>query len=153
MAHVDLAQVPEVLLAAFQAGDPGHEEKAQEQENLAALARIVGMIAMGRFDELREHLTPEVGYQLLAPAGFPWARHARGAEDVSRTLAENFAAVREQRPDVLALVAQGDTIMLMVRETGRWTRTGEEYDVLTAQQFDFDRGRLAAFRSVVGSMR
>lgn len=42
--------------------------------------------------------------------------------------------------------------MVMGRESGRFTDTGEPYEVLLAQQYTFRDGRLAAFRSVVGEI-
>jgi len=153
MARVDLGQVPEVLVHAFQAEDPRHQEKAREQENLRLLGEMVILINTDRFDELGRYLAPDVTYELVAPASFPWARSAAGPEQVIQALAENFASVTGQRVEPVSLVAQGDQIMLMVRESGRWARRDDGYEVLTAQQYAFRDGLLASFRSVVGSLR
>lgn len=151
MARVSLEQIPEVLVPAFAAGDAAAGAKTQERANVERIGRMVHAISQGRFDELREHLAPDVEYEMAVPESIPWRRHARGAGEVASAIAENFASVREQRTQPLSLVSQGDTVMVMARESGRFADSGEAYEVLLAQQFTFDgEGRLAGFRSVVG---
>lgn len=153
MAQVSLAEVPEVLVPAFTAGDAAADAKAQERENVERIGRMVHLISQGRFDELREHLAPDVEFEMAVPESIPWRRYARGADEVAAAIAENFATVSEQRPQPLSLVSQGDTVMVMARETGRLVASGEPYEVVLAQQFTFNGdGRLAAFRSVVGPL-
>jgi ketosteroid isomerase-like protein len=153
MTQVSLAEIPQVLGPAFAAGDAGAAAKAQEQANVERIGRMVHCIAQGRFDELREQLAPEVTYEMAAPPSVPWRRSAFGVDEVAATIEENFAAVCEQRTQPLSLVSQGDTVMVMARESGRFVDGGEPYEILLAQQFTFGGdGRLAAFRSVVGEV-
>lgn len=153
MAQVPLAEIPGVLGPAFAAGDAAAEARAQERANVERIGRMVHAIAEGRFDELREMLDPDVTYEMVTPARVPWRRYASGADEVTRAIAENFATVCEQRTQPLSLVSQGDTVMLMARESGRFTADGEPYEVLMAQQFTFGGdGRLVAFRSVTGEV-
>lgn len=149
MARVSLAEVPESLGAAFAAGDPESGERAGERTHVERLGQMFHAIAGGRYDGLRALLTDDVTFELAAPVGFAWVRRAAGADEVVAAIAANFASVRDQRPEPLVLAAQGDTVMVMGRETGRWAEGGEPYQVLVAQQFSFRDGRLAAFRSVV----
>jgi ketosteroid isomerase-like protein len=153
MEQLSLDRVSELLVPAFAAGDAAAGAKAQERENVERIGRMVHAISQGRFDELREQLAPEVEYEMAAPESIPWHRRARGADAVAAVIADNFASVREQRTQPLSLVSQGDTVMVMARESGRFADSGEPYEVLLAQQFTFDReGRLAGFRSVVGEV-
>jgi ketosteroid isomerase-like protein len=153
MTQVPLAEIPEVLGPAFESGDAAAPGKAQERANVEQLGRMVHAISQGRFDALREGLAPDVTYEMVAPARVPWRRHAFGADEVAATIAENFATVREQRTQPLSLVSQGDTVMVMARETGRFADDGEPYEVMLAQQFTFGGdGRLVGFRSVVGEV-
>ena len=98
---------------------------------------------------LREHLAPDVEYEMGAPESIPWCRRARGAGAVAAAIAENFASVREQRTQPLSLVSQGGTVMVMARESGRFADSGEPCEVLRAQQFTCE-SRLAGFRAVTG---
>lgn len=140
------------LAPAFRAGDAESDAKPQERRNVDQLQRMIRSIAEGRFDELRDQLDPEVEFEIVAPDEVPWVRHARGAGEVAAAIEENFGTVDEQQPEPLALVAQGDTVMVMSRETGRWRESGRPYRVVNAQQFTFRDGRLAGYRSVVGRM-
>lgn len=149
MTQVPLAGVPDALGPAFTAGDPESGSRAAEQKNVDLISRMFQAIAAGRFDELRGWMAPDATFELAAPAGFPWVRRAAGADDVTAAVAANFATTRDQHPEPLALVAQGDTVMVMARETGRWAETGEPYGTLLAQQYSFRDGKLATFRSVV----
>ncbi|HEX6372552.1 MAG TPA: nuclear transport factor 2 family protein [Longimicrobium sp.] len=150
MTQVSLAEVPQALEPVFMAGDPDAAGKAQERSNVERIGRMVHAISQGRFDELREQLAPDVVYEMVAPAFVPWGRAAHGADEVAATIASNFATLSEQRTQPLSLVSQGDTVMVMARESGRFV-DGQGYEVLLVQQFTFaDDGRLAVFRSVVG---
>lgn len=153
MTQVSLAEIPSVLGPAFAAGDPAAETRVQERANVDRIGRMVDAIAHGRFDELRDQLANDVTLEIFAPARVPWRRRAAGAAEVAESIAGNFAAVCEQRTQPLSLVSQGDTVMVMARETGRFRDDGEPYEVMLAQQFTFgDDGRLVAFRSVVGEL-
>lgn len=153
MTQVSLAEIPQALGSAFEAGDDDADGKTRERGNVERIGRMVHAISQGRFNEVREQLAPDIIYEMAVPAHVPWRRHARGADEVAATLAENFATVRDQRTQPLSLVSQGDTVMMMARETGRFSESGEPYEVLLAQQFTFDdEGRLAGFRGVVGEV-
>jgi ketosteroid isomerase-like protein len=153
MAQLSLADVSQALTPAFVAGDASAEAKVQERANVERIGQMVRCIAQGRFDELREQLAPDVTYEMVVPPGIPWRREASGADEVAAIIAENFGAVCEQRTQPLSLVSQGDTVMVMARESGRLVDSGQPYEVMLAQQFTFDGdGRLATFRSIVGEV-
>ena len=153
MTQVALQEIPRVLEPAFVAGDAAAEAKERERGNVERLGRMVHCISQGRFDELREQLAPDVTYEMVAPRRMPWRRAARGADEVAAAIAENFATLCEQRTEPLSLVSQGDTVMVMAREAGRFVDGGRPYEVVIAQQFTFDDdGRLTGFRGVVGEI-
>lgn len=148
MGQVPLNELPDALQAAFADLDPVHAARAREAENVETIGRMVQLIAHGRFVDLRPYLADDVMYEIAVPGSLPWVRRASGADDVINVIAANFGSVRDQRTEPLALVAQGDTVMVMARETGRMADTGVPYQALLAQQFTFRDGRLAVFRSV-----
>ena len=152
MTQVTLDQVPEVLGPAFEARDPQHGGREQERRNVAIISDMFREIAAGRFDQVHRYLAPDVTFEIVAPPSVPWVRRAEGADAVAAAVAENFRRTLDQRPEPLALVAQGDTVMVMARETGRWAEDGQPYRVMFAHQFTFDRDRLVCFRSVAGEV-
>lgn len=148
MAKVPLEEIPRALDSAFAEGDPAHVWRVQEAANVELIGRMIQVIATGRFDELRPHLADDVTYEIAVPAALPWIRQAHGPDAFLAAIRANFGAVAEQRNEPLALVSQGDTVMVMARETGRLSETGVPYQALLAQQFTFRDGKLAVFRSV-----
>lgn len=144
MRQVTLAEVPKVLSEDFASS----YATDQEQTNGELLQRILEAIAAKRYDELRGWMAPDVSFELAAPPRFPWIRRAEGVDAVIEAIAHNFSTVTDQLPQPLALVAQGDTVMVMARETGRLVESGEPYAVLLAHQFTFAEGRLTLSRSV-----
>lgn len=143
-----LADVPGALVPAFEAGDPLAVGRTRERANVAIMGRIVAAIAEGSYEELRGHLAPDVTLEIAAPATLPWVRHARGPDEVVAAVRHNFGTLRDQRPTPLALAAQGDTVMVMARESGTWAASGEPYEALVSQQWTFRDNRLACVRSV-----
>lgn len=148
MGQVPLNEVPRALETAFADGDPAHLWRVQESTHVELIGRMVHAIAAGRFDELRAYFADDITYEIAVPAALSWIRQASGVERVIEAIAANFGMVAEQRTEPLALVSQGDTVMVMARETGRLKDTGVPYQALLAQQFTFRDGRLALFRSV-----
>jgi ketosteroid isomerase-like protein len=149
MTRGTLDQMPEALGAAFADGDAAHPWRVQEGANVELLGRMMQAIAAGRFDELHGYLADDVSFEMAVPDALPWICHAHGRDEVAQAIETNFGVVREQRPEPLSLVCQGDTLMLMARESGRMAATGEPYQVMLTQQYTFRDGRLAAFRAVV----
>jgi ketosteroid isomerase-like protein len=94
-------------------------------------------------------LDPNVEMEIHAPAEFPWIRRARGAAAVRDAIEHNFGTVDNQAPQVLSVVAQGDLIDVVLHETGRIRATGQAYDVMGLQQFQFRNGCVRRFLEVL----
>ena len=148
MKEVSLAEVPGALGPVFEAGDPLAAGRTRERRNVALIGEIVGAIAAGDYEHVRGHLTPDVTMEIAAPSSVPWVRNATGADEVLAAVRHNFGTLRDQRPTPLALTAQGDTVMVMARETGTWVASGEPYTALLSQQWTFHGEKLACIRSV-----
>jgi uncharacterized protein len=149
MKEMSLAEVPQALGPAFEAGDPLAAGRTRERRHVAIMAEIIAAIAAGSYVDLRGYMTPDVTLEIAAPATIPWVRHAAGADEVIAAVTHNFRTVRDQRPTPLALTAQGDTVMVMARESGTWVASGEPYEALLAQQWTFRDEKLACIRGVV----
>ena len=147
MEAVTLHEIPDALTARF-AADPAGAAREQERRNVEMVAQMIQSIAAGDFEALQEFMAPGVTLEIAAPPEMPWVRRATGPRAVASAVANNFGTVRDQLPQPLALVAQGDTVMLMARETGAVGASGTPYHVLVAQMFRFEDGRLAEFRGV-----
>lgn len=148
MTEMSLAEVPQALGPAFVASHPDAAERVMEHRNLEVMGEIIHAIAAGSYREIAAHLAPDVTMEIAAPLAIPWVRNATGIDEVIAAVTHNFRTVRDQRPTPLALVAQGDTVMIMARENGVWASSGEPYEGMVAQQWAFRDHKLACIRSV-----
>jgi len=148
MREVTLAEVPDALGPVFEAGDPLAKGRTWERRHLAIMGEIVAAIAAGEYDQLRAHLCPDVTLEIAAPPSVPWVRNAAGVDEVIAAVRHNFRTLRDQRPTPLALAAQGDTVMIMARESGTWVANGQPYETMLSQQWTFRDEKLACIRSV-----
>jgi ketosteroid isomerase-like protein len=108
--------------------DAGAAEKSVEARHVATLGAIFTALAHGDFDTAFTFLTPDTAYSLTAagPICFQMAGEGRSAvQDGMRT---NFGAVEYEQIDVDSLVAQGDLLIIIARQRGRWRASGVAFD-------------------------
>jgi uncharacterized protein len=127
---------------AFLQGDPEAENKSLEMRNVAAVKAMVEAVAHDDYDALSRVVSDSVGLKILAPPDVPFIRSAEGAPAFLETVRRNFAMVQDQNPVLLSIVAQGETVVCIVREQGRYTEDGRRYDLHGVQEFVFREGKL-----------
>ena len=111
------------------------------EEQLAAIAR-------GDFAAAVANALDDVHFEIFAPPEFGFVRQARGREQLLRAIQTNFAAVENQQPEIINVVAQGETIVLIGRERGTHRESGAAYAVEFVHRFTFRGGRLASLRII-----
>ncbi|HEY3159132.1 MAG TPA: nuclear transport factor 2 family protein [Vicinamibacterales bacterium] len=119
---------------------------AASRSNLSSLQTQIDAIARGDLATSLAQALPDVVLSIFAPPEFPYVRHAQGLDALKAALEHNFNAVEDQHPTVLNIFAEGNTVVLFGRETGRIPRTGTTYNVEFVQKFTFRDGRLAEVR-------
>lgn len=134
--------------AANQQPRDASELNSAEQQHLLSVEQQIDAIARGDLDAALANAAPDVELDIFAPPEFKWISRARGIAELRRALAENFGSVVDQTPEILNVVAQGESVVLMGRETGRIRATGEPYDVEFVEKFTFADGRLTAVRII-----
>ena len=118
------------------------------RENLRSVADQIEAIGRGDLEAALANAVPDVELETFAPPEFKWVSYARGVDALRAALAQNFGSLQNQSRAILNVFAQGDTLVLMGRETGRIRGTGEPYDIEFVEKFLFDAGRLTALRIV-----
>ena len=149
MAPTPLREVAELVHAAFDTAQPEGAAAALEAANVDRFGSMITLIATGSFDALADYLAPDIRFEMFAPPGTPWILRAEGREAAVAAIASNFGSVTGQAAESVKVTAQGETVMVMGRETGRWAATGAPYSLAVAQEFTFRDGLVAEFRSVV----
>jgi ketosteroid isomerase-like protein len=141
----------EQLDQAFLDGDPQAPAKQAEAENVRTLRQQYEAIAAGDFAAAINLLAEDVELEIVGPPDFPFAGRWRGREDVRAALTRNFALVAQQQPRIDSLTAQGDTVVVVARESGRYVPTGQTYDVHWVQVMRFRDGRIARVQEIADS--
>jgi uncharacterized protein len=150
MDQMTTASFIEQLPLAFRDGDPGAAAKRIEAENVRLLQEQYRAIARRDFAAALAYFADDVQFEVHGPKDLPFAGQWNGRAEMATALAKNFALVADQRPVIQHLVAQGDTVVVFARETGRFVETERPYDVHFVQLFQFRDGKVVRVREVCG---
>lgn len=121
--------------ALFRDGDLKAAEKLEEGANIRLIQNL--MMAIGRDDlaAVNEMLAADVRLEILGSEELPFIRRADGRAEMLEAIRQNFAAVAEQAPNIEAVIAQGDTVVIMLAEEGMVRETGRRYQITGMQRF------------------
>ena len=136
------------LEAHFRNGDPDADGKQEELASVRVVQAAIARIGAGDFESLAELLADDVRLEIKAPDHFGFDREASGRGGVVAALRKNFGVVAEQRPRIEAVVAQGDTVVVVFRDEGRLVGTGETYEVEGMHRFVCRDGRIAFIHEI-----
>jgi len=136
------------LASAFEEGDVGAAMKAAEAANVWRVQESYRAIARGDFAAFFESLAEDVEMEFVGPPHAPFAGRWRGRDEAARAVRENFSQVDEQRPEIQTVVAQGDLVVVVAQERGRFRATGRSYETHWVQIFTFRDGKVARFRQI-----
>ena len=138
------------ITRAFADGDQMYLAKAEETTNVELLRIVFSHLLEGRPAEFSACLAEDVVFEV---AGFPiWSGLARGREAVMAAVKRNFSMLDAQIPEVKQLVAQGNQVVLLLEERGRFAGTGGAYHFNVAQWFTFHEGKIARIHEIIGSV-
>lgn len=130
------------ILTAFEEGDPHTDEKAVEKMNVQLLKSIYTALAMRDLNGFTQPMSPAMEMEIIAPPELPFSGYWKGREHVIQATLKNFSLLEDQHPEVLSVVAQGDTVIVFAKERGRIKATQKEYEIHWMQRFTFQNGSL-----------
>jgi uncharacterized protein len=134
------------LQSAFEQGDPLAKTKLEEQTNVRVLQEQFKAILAGDFAALGGTLAEDAELEILGPPGVPFLGRWQGRQQLRDTIARNFGMVQDQQPEILTVVAQGDTVVVTGRERGRFRPSGRPYDVHWVQFHTYRGGKTTRIR-------
>jgi ketosteroid isomerase-like protein len=138
----------DALYPAFERGDPQAAAKTVEAQNLRLVESIYRMIAQADFDTLRSVFAEGIELEIVGPSGAPMVGTKHGASEVIEAIKSNFALLQDQCPEIESVVAQGNSVVVMGRETGRFRATGQPYELRWVHEFTLEDGRLGRVREM-----
>jgi uncharacterized protein len=137
------------IWSVFIEGDPRVVDKPTEEANVRRVQRMYAAALVGNFDALLDAFAEDVEMEIIGPSAILISGRWRGREEAGIALRRNFSHFEDQRPEVQAVVAQGETVVISAHETGRFRATGRTYDIHWVQFFTFRAGQLIRFREMV----
>lgn len=116
----------------------------------AVLHAAYNAIIEGDFDAFGEWVTGDVELHILGfgPLDGIW----RGRSEVIDATRKNFALVGGQRPEIEGMIAQGDSVAVLIRESGLFKATGQAYSLRAVQWFTFADGKIKRIDEIVASL-
>jgi ketosteroid isomerase-like protein len=107
-------------------------------------------IIRGDLDALGDYLAPDVELNI---SGFPvidgnW----RGRNAVVAAARTNYGKLQDQRPEIEGRISQGDSIAVLIHETGVLKSSGEPYRIRAVQWFTFAAGKIQRIDQIAASL-
>ncbi|HEX8174974.1 MAG TPA: nuclear transport factor 2 family protein [Pyrinomonadaceae bacterium] len=137
--------------AAFREGDDNVANKLEEAANVRRVEEVFRLIARKDFKALDDILADDVTLEIVGSPSTPMAGLTQGRQQVIETLENNFAQVEEQQPEIQSVVAQGNTVVVIGRDKGRFRPTGRTYDLHWMHQYTFEGDKIIRMRELVDS--
>lgn len=151
MSQIADTQFINTLQAAFREGDENIESKSEETENVRRVEEFFRSIADGDFEALAEIFADDITMEIVGSDSMPMTCLVRGRKQVIETLRNNFAQVEQQREEIHSVIAQGNTVVVVGRERGRFRPTGKLYDLHWMHQYTIENGRFIGLREMFDS--
>lgn len=146
MDAADLTFTARPLMEHFESGDPQCAAKHVERSHVALIDRVYAAIGKGDGETLLSLLAPDA---TLTIDGFlDMDGHWQGAANILAAAGRNFALVEAQQVAIEQVCAQGNQLVILFRETGRYRPTRDTYDARVVQWFHLDGGRIASIREI-----
>lgn len=120
---------------------------------MQCLQSLYQAIARGDLAAFAEMLADDVDLEIFGPPDHPFLGRWRGRQQVADAVRANFAMIDAQEPELQSLVAQGDTVVAIARERGRFRESGQDYHVQWVQVHTFRDGQLVRTRQLVAELR
>jgi ketosteroid isomerase-like protein len=115
----------------------------------AVLHTMYDAVIQGNFEALGESLTDDAELHIhgFGAMDGSW----RGRKDVVAAARKNFALVDSQQPAIERIISQGDSIVVLLAETGVLKASGQAYSIRAVQWFTFNQGKIQRIDQIVAS--
>jgi ketosteroid isomerase-like protein len=139
---------PEYTDKFLAAARPGTSDASDDPQTVlhAAYAAII----RGDFDALGEFLTDDVELNIcgFGPIDGTW----KGRSDVVAGARKNYGQVENQKPEIEGVIAQGESIAVLLRESGVLKSTRQVYSIRGVQWFTFAHGKIRKIDQIAASI-
>lgn len=144
-----LAGIGEQMLEAFHRGDAAVADKRVEAENVRCLAAFFTAIGRGDVEAALAQLADDAAYAIYSGGPHPFRMAGRGRVELEDGVRRNFGVITFERVDIESLAAQGDLLLVVLRQRGHWRHNGEEFNERALLEYRFRDGRIVHYRGWV----
>ena len=120
------------------------------QEALVSLHAVYDAIIKGDLEAIGEFLTDDVELNICGFRAIDgnW----RGRDDVVTAARKNYAQLDSQQPAIEGMISQGDSVAVLMRESGVLKSNGQAYSIRGVQWFTFANGKIRRIDQIVASI-
>jgi ketosteroid isomerase-like protein len=106
-------------------------------------------IIQGNFEVFGESLTDDVELNVRGFGALDgtW----RGRDEVVAATRKNFALLSNQKPEIEGMISQGESVAVLLRESGIYKSSGQTYSVRGVQWFTFEGGRIKKIDEIIAA--
>jgi uncharacterized protein len=130
------------MTPAFEAGDPLVAAKNAERENVTRVRGVYETLLSQDPAALAGLFADDLELTISGPSGFPMVGSWKGRDQALQAVAQNFALLEDQKPELLSITAQGEQVAVVARERGRVRATQRDYHIHWLQLFTLKDGRI-----------
>jgi uncharacterized protein len=134
------------VYTAFLRGDDLAAEKQAELNNVRVIQATYDAFLQGDAEAVLATMDDDIDWHIVGPASIPFAGQRRGKNEVRLALQKAFANVKNQRPEIRDVIAQGDIVTVVGHERGQCTATENAYDSFWVHVFTITDGKISRFR-------
>jgi len=122
--------------------------EAKERRNLQVVQTFISAIGSGDIQTAMDMLADDVYWEspvsLNPPPELSWAKPRRGKQQILEFIQDMWSAVQPYVMDTLAVLAQGDKVIIEGRHQCQVRSTGKFYDHQWVQVFTLKDGLIAS---------
>lgn len=127
----------DVILETVESSRPEGDDGSSP---MATLHAVYGALAQGDFKQFEALACDDVELHIrgFGPMEGSW----RGRSDVVEATRRNFGLLSDQKPEIEKMVSQGDSVVVLVSESGVLKANGKPYHLRGVQWITFEGGKL-----------
>ncbi|WP_206107629.1 nuclear transport factor 2 family protein [Paludisphaera rhizosphaerae] len=148
IAQEQLERLLDGIDPALRARSRGPFEEA-DARGLAVVHGLFRAVGEGDFSAMAAMFHEEIELEITGPPSVPFLGAWSGRETVAETVRRNFEMLDAQAPEVVSMSVQGDHVVVILRERGRYIATDLEYSVRCAQVFTLSDGLVRRVREII----
>lgn len=141
------ARLAEQMFSAFERDDGNVDAKRVEADHVRHLAEFYAAIAADDYATAMRRVDPESTYAMYAGGPVPFRMAGRGLAEIEDGMRRNFGVMTFEWVDIETLSAQGDVVVIIIRQRGHWRHNGEEFDERAMLEYRFRDGRIERYRA------